>query len=79
MRNLLAQVINISAPAQFSNLQNIDFNNLITIAISFALIVAALAFFFVLILGGIKWITSGGDKGKGLHIDRMARPHPIGH
>jgi len=64
MRNLIAQVINISAPAQFSNLQNIDFGRLVGIAISFALIVAALAFFFILIIGGIKWITSGGDKGK---------------
>ncbi len=64
MKDLLAQVININAPAQFRNLQNIDFNNLVTIAISFAIIVAALAFFFMLIIGGIKWITSGGDKGK---------------
>ncbi|KKR11260.1 MAG: hypothetical protein UT39_C0009G0020 [Candidatus Woesebacteria bacterium GW2011_GWA1_39_21] len=64
MKNLLAQVININAPAQFSNLQNIDFGELVTIAITFAIIVAALAFFFMLILGGIKWITSGGDKGK---------------
>ena len=64
MKNLLAQVININVPAQCSNLQNIDFGELVTIAITFAIIVAALAFFFMLILGGIKWITSGGDKGK---------------
>ena len=36
------------------------FNNFIVIA----LIVAALIFFFMLIFGGIKYITSGGDKGK---------------
>jgi hypothetical protein len=64
MQNIIAQVINIDAPEQFSNLQNIDFGNLITIVITFALIVAALAFFFMLVLGGVKWITSGGDKGK---------------
>lgn len=64
MQNLIAQVINIDAPEQFSNLQNIDFGGLITIVITFAIIIAALAFFFMLILGGIKWITSGGDKGK---------------
>ncbi len=64
MKDLIAQVVNISAPEQFRNLQNIDFNSLVTIVISFAIIVAALAFFFMLILGGIKWITSGGDKGK---------------
>jgi hypothetical protein len=64
MKNLIAQVINISAPAQFRNLENIDFGGLVAIIVSFALIVAALAFFFMLVIGGIKWITSGGDKGK---------------
>lgn len=64
MKNLLSQVINIGAPEQFQNLENIDFNGLVEIAIAFVIIVAALAFFFILILGGIKWITSGGDKGK---------------
>lgn len=64
MKNLLSQVINVAAPAQFANLQNIDFGGLITIVITFAIIVAALAFFFMLLLGGLKWITSGGDKGK---------------
>jgi TRAP-type C4-dicarboxylate transport system permease small subunit len=28
------------------------------------LVAAALVFFFMLIIGGIKWITSGGDKGQ---------------
>ena len=64
MNNLLSQVINIGAPEQFQNLENIDFNGLVEIAIAFVIIVAALAFFFILILGGIRWITSGGDKGK---------------
>lgn len=64
MQKLIAQVINIDAPEQFSNLQNIDFGGLITIVITFAIIIAALAFFFMLVLGGVKWITSGGDKGK---------------
>ncbi len=64
--NLLAtgNVINLNAPTGFENLQNIDFGGLVGIAISFVLIVAAVAFFFMLVLGGIKWITSGGDKGK---------------
>ena len=68
MKNLLTlaldTVVNIDAPPQFRNLQNIDFGKLITIAVSFLLIVSALAFFFMLILGGLKWITSGGDKSK---------------
>lgn len=65
--NLLAsagQTVNLNAPPSFSNLENINFGDLVGIAISFILIVASIAFFFMLVLGGIKWITSGGDKGK---------------
>ena len=64
MDNLISQVINVSPPEQFRNLVNIDANKLVTIVIAFLFIIASLAFFFMLILGGIKWITSGGDKGK---------------
>lgn len=31
-------------------------------AISLILIVVALVFFFILVLGGLKWVTSGGDE-----------------
>jgi hypothetical protein len=64
MFDLLAQHINLQPPAEFANLTNIDFNDLITLALNFVFIVAAVAFFFMLVLGGIAWITSGGDKGK---------------
>jgi hypothetical protein len=65
MGSLLAQqVVNLQPPAQFANLNNINFGDLIGLAISFVLIIAAVAFFFMLVLGGISWITSGGDKGK---------------
>jgi hypothetical protein len=56
--------INLQPPTGFENLNEISFGNLVGLAISFVLIVAAVAFFFMLVLGGIKWITSGGDKGK---------------
>jgi len=56
--------INLNPPTGFENLQNISFGNIVGMAISFILIIAAVAFFFMLVLGGIKWITSGGDKGK---------------
>ncbi len=41
-----------------------DYNlqTLITAIIDLVLVVAALTAFFFLIYGGIKWITSGGDK-----------------
>jgi len=65
MQNLLAQTtINLAPPPEFNNLLSLDFNGLVELAINFVLIIAAIAFFFMLVLGGIKWITSGGDKGK---------------
>jgi len=61
MRNL---VVNLSPPDQFRNLTNIDASGLVEMAIGFVLMIAAVAFFFMFVIGGIKWITSGGDKGK---------------
>lgn len=56
--------INLQPPTQFANLGNLSFASLVTLAINLVLIIAALAFFFLLVLGGIRWITSGGDKGQ---------------
>lgn len=39
-------------------------NKLISFGISIGFIVAAIVFFFMFISGGIRWITSGGDKGQ---------------
>ncbi|HEX6977132.1 MAG TPA: hypothetical protein VF185_02105 [Patescibacteria group bacterium] len=50
--------------AQFGALKDITIGGLISGAISLALLVAAVVFFFMLVIGGIKWITSGGDKGQ---------------
>jgi len=60
--NYLAQ-INIAPGAQFGNLGNISIESLISSLIVIILVIAALAFLFMLILGGIRYITSGGDKG----------------
>lgn len=38
------------------------FQTFIPRAISFAFVVGVIIFFFMLIFGGIKWISSGGDK-----------------
>lgn len=43
-------------------LSTITFPNLLSAAVSITLILAALVAFFFLVFGGIKWITSGGDK-----------------
>jgi uncharacterized protein YacL len=52
---------------QFAALCNLNSNNLgglVGAAVTFILIVAVLIALFFLILGGIRWITSGGDKAK---------------
>lgn len=51
----------------FSGLCNLDANNIGTVVsgvITVALIGAAIIALFFLIWGGIRWITSGGDKAK---------------
>lgn len=59
----LAQTLNsvdVQTPRGFAT----DFGGLLNGVLSFVLVIAALLVFFYLILGGIEWITSGGDKGK---------------
>jgi len=63
---LLAQAeerINLKPGGDFSGL---DFSipQLITSGIQLIFIVAAVVFFFMLVIGGIRWIISGGDKGQ---------------
>ncbi len=69
MNNLLAQNINLApggggASAQFTQLSGITIGGIISGAITLALVVAAIIFFFMLVIGGIRWILSGGDKGQ---------------
>jgi len=52
---------------QFSKLCNLNANQIgpiVGAAVTFVLIVAVLIALFFLIFGGIRWITSGGDKAK---------------
>lgn len=55
--------IDITPGGQFSPL-NFEFGNLLQAGVTFAFIVAGLVFFFMLVIGGIRWIMSGGDKGQ---------------
>jgi len=50
--------------SSFSNLQNLTAQGIISGAISLVLIVVALVFFFILVFGGLRWVTSGGDEKK---------------
>lgn len=56
--------INLKPPANstFTNLTTIGFSTIISRLIQLALVVSAIIFFFMLVIGGIKWILSGGDK-----------------
>ena len=49
---------------EFAGLANITITNIITAGVTLILIIAALVFFFILIWGGIDYISSGGDKGR---------------
>ncbi len=62
MPALAAEEISILPEGSFANLGNITIPDLVSALIKFILIVAALISFVFLIIGGIRWITSGGDK-----------------
>jgi hypothetical protein len=53
-----------------------DFGKLISAAVGTLMIIAALLAFFWLILGGIQWITAGGDKA-GMEAARNKITHAI--
>ena len=54
--------ITLKPSTQFNNLTSITFGGIVSGLISFIMIIAALVFFFMLVLGGIQWMLSGGDK-----------------
>lgn len=60
----LDTTINLEAQGNFAPLNDLTFGGIVSGAIRLILIVAALVFFFILVIGGIKWIVSGGDKTK---------------
>ena len=56
--------VKLSPPTGFTNLGSITVSKLVSGGIELVLILAALVFFFVLVIGGIRWILSGGDENK---------------
>jgi hypothetical protein len=42
----------------------LDIGNVINFVLRVVMVIAVLLVFFYLVLGGIEWITSGGEKGK---------------
>lgn len=55
-------VIDLNPTGKFSSLGTLTVPGIVSGAIKLVLMVAALVFFFILVIGGIKWIVSGGDK-----------------
>jgi hypothetical protein len=65
MQKLLsADTINLKpgANSDFEKLGTLTMPSIISGLIKFSLVIAAVVFFFILVIGGIKWIASGGDK-----------------
>ena len=71
IKNLLPAVvlaadeeIDISPKGPFDKLGSLTVPNIVSGAIQLILVLAALIAFIFLIVGGVKWITAGGDKEK---------------
>jgi hypothetical protein len=63
--NYLSQKISNPALGSFGNQTGAEFlSNLLPALISGFFVVGVTVFLFMLLLGGIQWISSGGDKGK---------------
>src|SRR5262245_20542097 len=64
LKSLAQDTINLK-PNQNSNfgaLGSFTIPGIISALIRLTLVVAAIVFFFILVIGGIRWIASGGDK-----------------
>ena len=60
---LLAEIkLNENLGTSFQGAANLTVEGMISAFIRLILVIAGLAFFFILVVGGIKWILSGGDK-----------------
>lgn len=64
VENSIAQKIELqpSQGSEFAGLGGLTLPSIISGVIRGALVVAAIVFFFMLVMGGIQWIASGGDK-----------------
>jgi hypothetical protein len=61
--NYLAQKLNNPALGELGKKSGESFlQNLLTTAVTLCFVVGVLAFFFMLLMGALQWITSGGDK-----------------
>ena len=54
--------INLKPGGDFASIQDLTIGGIVTGLVRLILVVASLVFFFILVIGGIRWIASGGDK-----------------
>ena len=59
---LVQETIIIEPGADFTGLEDITVPGIVSAVVKLILVLAALVSFIFLVLGGIRWITSGGDK-----------------
>jgi len=57
-----SNTINLKPDGQWAGIQDLTIGSIVAGGIRLILVVAALVFFFILVIGGIRWIASGGDK-----------------
>lgn len=62
--SLISQSINLEPQGDFVTLETITVSSLLSASIVLILIVTTILFFFSLLVGGLKWILSGGKKEK---------------
>lgn len=56
------ETIELKPKGEFADLGNLTIGGIVSGLIRLVLVIAALVFFFILVIGGIRWIASGGDK-----------------
>lgn len=54
--------VQLAPTGDFAKLGSLTVPGIVSGFIRLALVIAALVFFFILVIGGIRWIASGGDK-----------------
>lgn len=66
MMHLLADntTINLQPGGVVTNIQGFTVGGIIGTGLQIILIGAAIIFFVMLVIGGVRWIASGGDKGQ---------------
>jgi hypothetical protein len=57
-----AETIDIKPQGFGKELPSLTVSGIVSGGISLAMLVVALVFFFILIMGGLKWVMSGGDQ-----------------